>query len=134
RRIPYEVPEIHRLDLAETVLTLMRSGVADVANFSWFEKPDPTSLARGVNLLSDLGAIDPETGELTEIGRRMADFPVPPRHARILVEAERHGGWSQACLMVALCQGRSLFARGALGEKQRERFVEPGDTSDFAPL
>ncbi len=49
-----ELPEVKRLDLAEVVLTLKASGIDDVINFPWLEKPDPRSLERAEMLLADL--------------------------------------------------------------------------------
>ncbi len=132
-----ETPEIHRLDLAETVLHLKRMARIDLERFRWFEAPEPQALERALVLLTALGALERESGELTGIGRRMADFPVSPRYARMLVEAERlEGGewWIPACLLVALAQSRPLFPKGKAGAAVRQRFMEPGDESDWWPL
>ena len=56
-RAPQELPEIKRLDLAEVVLTLKASGVEDLRNFRWLEKPDEISLTHAEELLEDLGAL-----------------------------------------------------------------------------
>ena len=52
-----ELPEVKRLDLAEVVLTLKASGIADIGIFRWLEPPEPQALARAEQLLVDLGAI-----------------------------------------------------------------------------
>jgi ATP-dependent helicase HrpB len=57
QRAPQELPEVKRLDLAEVVLTLKASGIDDVANFPWLEKPDTRALERAETLLADLGAV-----------------------------------------------------------------------------
>ena len=54
-----ELPEIRRLDLAETVLSLKAAGVRHLASFRWMDSPDEKSLARAEQLLADLGALDP---------------------------------------------------------------------------
>lgn len=136
-RTPQEVPEIHRLDLAETALHLKKLGISDLDAFPWFERPIPTTLQRALRLLADLGAIDSETGSITDIGKRMADFPVSPRYARLLVEAERREdahAWIPACLIVALAQSRPLFPKGKAGDGARQAFMEKGDQSDLLPL
>jgi ATP-dependent helicase HrpB len=56
-RAPHEMPEIRRLDLSEVVLTLKASGVDDLRQFRWLEKPDEISLTHAEELLEDLGAI-----------------------------------------------------------------------------
>jgi len=52
-----ELPEVKRLDLAEVVLTLKASGVEDLRNFRWLEKPEEQALAHAEELLLDLGAL-----------------------------------------------------------------------------
>ncbi len=136
-RASHEAPEIHRLDLAETILHLKRIVGHTLETFPWFETPDPITLKRALTLLGDLGAIDRGSGEITDHGRRMTDFPVAPRYARLLVEAEQLGrpdDWIPACLFVALAQCRPLFPKGKAGHAARQRFMEPGDRSDFLPL
>jgi len=59
QRAPQELPEVRRLDLAEVVLTLKASGIDDIVNFPWLEKPDPRALERAEGLLADLGAVGP---------------------------------------------------------------------------
>jgi ATP-dependent RNA helicase HrpB len=56
-RAPQELPEVKRLDLAEVVLTLKGSGVEDLRNFRWLEKPEEQALAHAEELLMDLGAL-----------------------------------------------------------------------------
>ena len=135
-----ELPEILRHDLAEVVLTLKASGITDIENFQWLEKPDPISLERTLTLLTDLGAITPDpsrpdghpshggeyvnaepppaegcakrgVGSLTEIGRKMVSFPMHPRYARMLLAGEEYECVRQACLIAALTQGRSILER-----------------------
>src|SRR6202451_329192 len=81
-RAPQELPEIRRLDLAEVVLTLKSSGVKNLRDFRWLEKPDDISLTHAEELLTDLGALGPD-GDMTDIGRKMLAFPLHPRYARM---------------------------------------------------
>ncbi|MFN0063004.1 MAG: ATP-dependent helicase HrpB [Myxococcaceae bacterium] len=89
-RPEHDTPEIARLDLAETVLALHASGVRDVRAFRFFEAPPEAGLSQAESLLRRLGAIEKD-GRLTDIGRRMSTFPVHPRLARVLLEAEARG-------------------------------------------
>lgn len=72
RRVPQELPEVRRLDLAEVVLTLKASGIDDVVGFPWLEKPDPRALARAEMLLEDLGALASRTDHA--VRARSAEF------------------------------------------------------------
>lgn len=106
-----ELPEVQRLDLAEIILTLKAAGFSDAHAFPWVEKPIEKSLERAERLLRDLGAADEETGEITELGRRMLSFPVHPRYARMLIAAGDYGGVRQVALIAALTQGRDILIR-----------------------
>jgi ATP-dependent helicase HrpB len=132
-RAAQELPEVKRLDLAEVVLTLKASGVDDVRNFRWLERPEEKALDRAEILLLDLGAVEncgasaplaqsddmerrqperlPYNHRITELGRRMLAFPVHPRYARMLLAAQQFGCVRQAALIAALTQGRELLVR-----------------------
>lgn len=131
-----ELPEVRRLDLAEVVLVLKAGGVDDLRAFRWLEPPDPRALDRAELLLRDLGALDPRTGALTELGRRMPAFPVHPRYARMLLEAGTRGCVRTVALIAALTQGRNLLLRGAGREVRADRETLLGDdtVSDFFTL
>lgn len=106
-RAPFEVPEVRRLDLAESLLTLAASGVRDPASFGWFEPPTPAALEAARALLERLGAVDGAFAP-TELGRRMLTFPLHPRQARLVVEAEKRGVGREGCLVAALLGEGSL--------------------------
>lgn len=128
------LPEILRHDLAEVVLTLKAGGIEDVEGFAWLEPPDSQSLERTLTLLTDLGALS-RSGSLTEVGRKMAAFPMHPRYARMLLAGEEFGCVREACLIAALSQGRSVLVRNAGKTVQQDREELFGDeVSDFKRL
>ena len=150
-RMPQELPEVKRLDLAEVVLTLKASGIEDVFAFPWLEKPEPRALERAEMLLVDLGALamrdvggvpsprGEKRGEgtpptiITEIGRKMLRFPVHPRYARMFLAAEERGCVRSVALMAALTQGRSFLIRGVdkRTEEARDDLLGEETESDF---
>ncbi len=130
KRDEFGIPEIHRVDLADAVLSLKSSGVRDVAGFRWLDAPVPDALARAENLLHDLGATD-ATGDLTESGRRMATLPLEPRAARLMLAGVDFQCVSEAAFIAATLEGEDLFTGGKTGGK-RVDFQQPGDTTDFA--
>lgn len=134
-RPAHEKPEIHRVDLAESALTLHAAGWAHVAQFPWFESPDPLALQRAETLLHDLGAID-RGGAITPMGRRMLAFPSHPRYARMLLEADRRGCVRVVALMAAMTQGRNFLLRGVDRSvvKRREQAWGDQEQSDFFQL
>ena len=154
QRAPQELPEVKRLDLSEVVLTLKASGIDDVANFPWLEKPDPKALERAETLLADLGALaggaaapsprqeergggaaspTNSRGSITALGRTMLRFPVHPRYARMFVAAQERGCVRPVALMAALTQGRNFLLRGGSKEIEQAREDTLGEEheSDF---
>ena len=131
QRAASELPEVKRLDLAEVVLSLKAAGIVDLENFRWLEAPEPRALQCAVELLGDLGALDAD-GCLTGLGRQMLAFPVHPRYARLLLEAEKLGCVKAACLLAALTQGRGLLVKSTSREmdKRRDELLRDGAESD----
>lgn len=109
-RPEYETPEIRRLDLSQTVLELRALGVEDIAGFDWLEPPPPGAVTAAETLLARLGALDSQRC-VTDIGHAMLRFPVHPRLARMIVEAERRGIGEEGCLLAALAGEREIRAR-----------------------
>ena len=132
-RLPQEVPEVKRLDLAEVVLTLKAAGVEDLRKFRWLEPPEPQALAHAEELLSDLGALKGPEHRISPIGLKMLAFPLHPRYARMLLAAQDYRCVYQACLVAALTQGRDLLLRNVDREVARYREDLLGDkaASDF---
>ncbi len=143
-RLPQELPEVKRLDLAEVVLTLKAAGVEDLRAFRWLEPPEEQALAHAEELLTDLGALRTVNYQLkphyqltlTSIGRKMLAFPLHPRYARMLLAAQQYGCVYQACLLAALTQGRDLLLRNVDGDttRRREDLLDPKPHSDFRLL
>lgn len=106
-RPDHDVPEIRRLDLAETALSLRASGVKDLRRFPFFEAPPAASLEAADTLLRRLGAVD-ASGAVTAIGQRMLRYPVHPRQARVLLEGEQRGVGREAAIVAALLGERDI--------------------------
>lgn len=100
--------EVRRMDLSETVLMLAAAGIEHLDSYPWYEAPKSEALTRAIDLLKDLGALNHQ-GQITDLGRRMAGFPLHPRYARLLIEADRLGVMEDAALIAALSQGRSFY-------------------------
>lgn len=136
-RLEHEKPEVHRVDLAESVLTLKAAGITDLPSFAWFDAPDQSALASAVTLLQDLGAIESKgQGVITPMGKRMMAFPAHPRYARMLLEADRRGCAQVVALMAAMTQARPFLLRGVGRDVEKAREAQWGDDtiSDFLRL
>ncbi len=104
-----EVPEIRRVDLSGLAQQLLAFGERDLAAFPFLEAPEPAALARALELLELLGATS--GGALTGRGRAMAELPVHPRLARLLLEGRERGVARRAALAAALLSERDPFLR-----------------------
>lgn len=103
RRPDFEVPEILRRELSPLLLQLHAAGYRDPAELDWLVPPPTDSVAAAQALLRDLGAIA-SSGNLTEIGARMAQLPLHPRLARLVVEAERRHILPLGCAAAAVLE------------------------------
>ena len=103
-RPDHDMPEILRVDLAQTFLELRATGARDIA---WLDPPKADAVMAAEALLTRLDAIDAK-GDITDIGRRMLGFPLHPRQARLLVEADRRGVGEEGCVLAAVVGERDL--------------------------
>ncbi|KAF8645372.1 hypothetical protein AX16_007875 [Volvariella volvacea WC 439] len=77
-------PEILRSNLANTVLELVKLGIKDLVRFDYVDAPAPETLMRALELLNYLAALD-DDGSLTPLGGIMAEFPLDPQLAKMLI-------------------------------------------------
>lgn len=98
-------PEILEADLAPLLLELARWGVRDPRTLAWLDPPPEDGLAAARALLAALGAVDRE-GRITEAGRAMAELPLHPRLARIVLEGRAGAAAPTAIALAALLSAR----------------------------
>lgn len=115
-RASFEIPEILRLDLSQTLLEVAcvvdvpdtRLSIKDdtkpaldvVRELPWVDPPEPVRFAGSAALLRSLGAVD-AVGHVTGIGREMARYPLHPRLARIVQEGKRLNALAHAVTFAA---------------------------------
>ena len=130
-----DAPEIRRLELAEAALALRAAGVRDVAGFPFFEAPPPSAVQAADALLSRLGAVAPD-GALSPMGERLLRFPVHPRQARLLTEAEDRGVAGEGALLAALVGERDVRAeaKAKLGPGSQAQARGTSGPSDLLEL
>jgi ATP-dependent helicase HrpB len=104
---PYAPPEILAADLSSLVLELAQWGVADPAKLVFLDAPPAPALNEARTLLAALGAID-GAGRITEEGKLLNRLPLPPRLARMVVDASREGAGSLAAEIAAVLTERGL--------------------------
>ncbi|KAF8208731.1 pre-mRNA splicing factor [Mycena galopus ATCC 62051] len=124
------VPEIQRTNLGMTVLMLKSLGINDLIGFEFLDPPPGETLMRALELLYALGALN-DRGELTKLGRRMAEFPVDPMLSKAIISSERYVCTDEVLTIIAmLSESGSLFYRPKdkklHADQARQNFVRPG--------
>ena len=104
---PANRPEILAADLTGFVLDLAHWGVADPASLAFLDPPPAPALAQAKALLGELGAID-RAGRITEEGRALRELPLPPRLARMVVDAVAVGAAELAAEIAVVLTERGL--------------------------
>lgn len=96
----YTEPEILRTNLAGVILKMLALGLKDIQSFGFITPPDSRYIKDGYTLLERLGAIDFE-GKITWIGKVMANIPIEPKLARIIVGANEMGALKEILIIVS---------------------------------
>jgi len=81
------IPEIQRTNLGNVVLLLKSLGINDLLHFDFMDPPPAETLIRALEQLYALGALN-DRGELTKMGRRMAEFPLDPQLSKMILGSE----------------------------------------------
>jgi pre-mRNA-splicing factor ATP-dependent RNA helicase DHX16 len=145
-------PEIQRTNLNSVVLLLKSLGIHELLDFEFMDPPPTETLIGALNQLFALQALN-HRGELTKLGRQMAEFPTDPMLARAILGADKLGCVEEVLSIVAmLSEASALFFRPKdkkiHADSARARFTvkEGGDhltllniwnqwvDSDFSPI
>lgn len=129
--------EILRTNLASVILQMTAAGLGDIEKFPFIDPPDHRNIRDGVQLLQELGALDPAQKDprkrLTDTGRKLAQLPVDPRLARMVLEADKNGCVREVIVIAAALSIQDPRERPAekqtQADQQHARFKD--ETSDF---
>ncbi|MFE6956896.1 ATP-dependent RNA helicase HrpA [Streptomyces sp. NPDC057696] len=129
--------EILRTNLASVILQMTAAGLGDIEKFPFIDPPDHRNIRDGVQLLQELGALNPAEKDvrkrLTEQGRKLAQLPVDPRLARMVLEADKNGCVREVMVIAAALSIQDPRERPsekqAQADQQHARFKD--ETSDF---
>lgn len=103
-------PEILRSNLANTILELLKVGVKDLVRFDYVDAPAPETLMRALEMLNFLAALD-DDGNLTPLGAMMADFPLDPQLAKMLIVSPEFKCSNEILTIVAMLSVPNVFSR-----------------------
>ncbi|MET8327524.1 ATP-dependent RNA helicase HrpA [Streptomyces sp. NPDC005181] len=129
--------EILRTNLASVILQMTAAGLGDIEKFPFIDPPDHRNIRDGVQLLQELGALDPDEKDpkkrLTQLGRKLSQLPVDPRLARMVIEADRNGCAREVMVIAAALSIQDPRERPSdkqtQADQQHARFKD--ETSDF---
>ena len=104
---PYTRPEILSADLSSFALDLAQWGASDPGKLALLDPPPQAALSEARALLTELGAIDQQS-RITDEGRKLRALPLPPRLARMVVDAAVEGAGELAVQIAAVLTERGL--------------------------
>ncbi|KAK9468692.1 pre-mRNA splicing factor [Lipomyces arxii] len=127
---PNTTPEIQRTNLGSVVLLLMSLGINDLLNFDFMDAPPTDTLVHSLEHLYALGALN-DRGELTKIGRQMAEFPTDPMFSKAIIASDKYGCVEEVLSIISMLgEASSLFYRPKdkklHADKSKESFTRPG--------
>ena len=139
-------PEIIRSNLAEVILRMLSLNLGDISSFPFIDPPLPKNMRDGVDILKELGSIEPAKKDtdaddvkqyaLTARGRMMARLPIDPRISRMIIEAEKEGCMEEIFIIAAALSIQDPRERPMEFEKDADKihasFADP--SSDFMTL
>lgn len=131
-RSEFTDPEIQRTNLASVVLQMLHLKMGDIRQFPFVDKPDHKLISDGYKLLEELQAVN-ASGQLTEVGKKLATMPIDPRLGRMLLEAQKNNALAEALIIVAALGMQDPRERPAekqqVADEKHRRFRD--ENSDF---
>jgi ATP-dependent helicase HrpB len=132
----YTRPEILSADLSSFVLDLAQWGAADLGKLAFIDPPPSAAMSEAKALLTELDAIDAQ-GRITDEGRKLRGLPLPPRLARMVVDAADEGATGEAAMIAAIVTERGLGGddvdlRHRLDQLRRDRSARGQDARAMA--
>ena len=118
--LPSSIPDIQRQNLSTTILMLKAMGVNDLLHFDFMDPPPVNTLLMALEGLYALGALDDE-GLLTRLGRQIADFPMEPSLAKVLIAAGELNCAEEVLSIVAMLNLVRVFYRPKEKQEQADQ-------------
>uniref|UniRef100_A0A8C6TAP8 RNA helicase n=1 Tax=Neogobius melanostomus TaxID=47308 RepID=A0A8C6TAP8_9GOBI len=124
------IPEIQRTNLGNVVLLLKSLGINDLIHFDFMDPPPHETLVLALEQLYALGALN-HLGELTKMGRRMAELPVDPMLSKMILASEQYKCSEEVLTIAAMLSvNNSIFYRPkdkvVHADNARMNFTVPG--------
>jgi pre-mRNA-splicing factor ATP-dependent RNA helicase DHX38/PRP16 len=121
-------PEIQRTNLSNVILQLKSLKIDNLLEFDFMDPPPQDTILNSMYQLWIIGALD-NLGELTELGRKMAEFPLDPPLAKMLITAEEYGCTEEVLTVVSMLSVPSIYYR----PRDREQEADNAREKLFVP-
>uniref|UniRef100_A0A2I3N1V2 RNA helicase n=1 Tax=Papio anubis TaxID=9555 RepID=A0A2I3N1V2_PAPAN len=126
------VPEMQRSNLAPVILQLKALGIDNVLRFHFMSPPPAQSMVQALELLYALGGLDKDCRLTEPLGMRIAEFPLNPMFAKMLLESGNFGCSQEILSIAAMMQIQNIFVVPPNQKSQairvhRKFAVEEGD-------
>ncbi|XP_027977776.1 probable ATP-dependent RNA helicase DHX35 isoform X7 [Eumetopias jubatus] len=126
------VPEMQRSNLAPVILQLKALGINNVLRFHFMSPPPAQSMVQALELLYALGGLDKDCRLTEPLGMRIAEFPLNPMFAKMLLESGNFGCSQEILSIAAMMQIQNIFVVPSNQKSQairvhRKFAVEEGD-------
>ncbi|XP_014768060.1 probable ATP-dependent RNA helicase DHX35 [Octopus bimaculoides] len=115
------VPEIQRSELSPVILQLKALGVKNVLRFNFLSAPPAMNMLHSFELLYALSALDEDGDLTTPLGMNMAEFPLSPMFAKMLLTAADFECTEEALTIASLMQIENVFVSPSNEKKAAER-------------
>ena len=125
----HDEPEIRAAELSGLVLEMARWGVLSADGLPWYEAPPKAAFTQAQELLKRLGAVD-VSGAITAHGRAMAELPLHPRLAHMVIAGREKGAGQSAAEIAALLSERDGAARDASIDVEQRLMMLRGAAKD----
>jgi HrpA-like RNA helicase len=103
----YDVPAIQRANLSQALMVMASVGISDFENFPLLNKPDSKQVESAKKALVSIGALD-SLMALTDYGQQIADFPLIPELAHLLVQAAKEDAVVEMATFLAMIESRPI--------------------------
>lgn len=110
---PHSLPDVQRVDLCGSALSVRAFAGRDPVDFGWFESPPHDALRGADQLLERLGAIDVSKGTMTAFGSQLLQMPLHPRFGAVVLEGRKLGCAHAAATAATLLSDAEQLGRGA---------------------
>jgi len=126
--MPNTIPEIQRTNLANVILQLKSLKIENLLEFDFMDPPPQDTILNSMYQLWIIGALD-NLGDLTDLGRKMAEFPLDPPLAKMLITAEEYGCTEEILTIVSMLSVPSIYYR----PRDREQEADNAREKLFVP-